>query len=855
VLRQQGRVDLDADFNEQSDILDRHWRAETIDVVGPTGVPEQTPDAFKVSVSNSELTLGQGRIYVDGYLAENHGAAAQFDATLEENYGTTPLPVKEQPYGGPVVVPPQKRSLLYLDVWRREVTYLQEPNLIEPAVNVDTTTRTQTAWQVKVLNDIAATVTCQTELTAIGNWPAENLPSAARLTTSTVAVAMDSDPCLVPPSGGYRGLENHLYRVEIHSGSATEAKIKWSRENAHVATSVLEILTGLGAIKVASQGRDEVLRFNAGDWVEITNDLLEFAGAGGLMRQVLAVDDTSQSVTFSQALPSSDFQAGPVADAEHWRLIRWDQSGSVLRPDGTVLINLDTTSDGLITLTATDPSFLLESGIQATLSNSGSAAARAGDYWCFAARTADADIDRLDQAPPHGVHHHFCKLAIIEPDGTIRDCRPKFPALTELTSLFYVSGDGQEALGGQPLPKPIQVGVANGKRPVVGTGVRFHVTGGNGNLSAGTASGVDINVATDALGVASCVWTLDGANQNQQVEAMLADCSHLPVRFNATLSQPGGAEPGIHVQKITVGGKTVGNDTEVTVEELKSGITISCDNALFKGSVLNKPVCFVTLEMPFPLNAVDIQLWGDEIVGYQPLILAATVTSELESIFWQVTGQSKGGIDKLFGILSKQKREVQRVLARLTVKGNFIWGENNPNLYLDGEVFGVAASGGAVTAVKLPSGDSRRGGDLEMWFWLVQSKSKPITVTLETESATVVAGEQLPFTVTVDGTDNKGVTTTLDPIKRGTIRPPLTEAGTSTYHAPGPDEVKLPTQVTIIATSVADTNRSASATVTITRAATPQPPTKSISSSSKTARWSKTGSTRKTRRHLSPSNE
>ena len=91
------------------------------------------------------------------------------------------------------------------------------PDLIEPAVNVDTTTRYQTAWQVKLLSNIAADVTCKTPLTEIRQWPAAHLPSAARLTTTTVAVNTEPDPCLVPPSGGYRGLENHLYRVEVHN--------------------------------------------------------------------------------------------------------------------------------------------------------------------------------------------------------------------------------------------------------------------------------------------------------------------------------------------------------------------------------------------------------------------------------------------------------------------------------------------------------------------------------------------------------------------------------------------------------------------------------------------------------------
>jgi hypothetical protein len=470
----------------------------------------------------------------------------------------------------------------------------------------------------------------------------------------------------------------------------------------------------------------------------------------------------------------------------------------------------------LIPLTAADLSCVLEHGIQVTLSKAGNGTAHTGDYWCFAARTADADIERLDQAPPLGIHHHFCKLAIIEPDGTIDDCRPQFPALTELTSLFYVSGDGQETLPGQVLPKPIQVGVANGKRPVAGASVRFHVSGGNGSLSAGTSSGNDLNVLTDSLGVASCVWTLDGANQSQQVEAMLADGSHLPVRFNASLTQPGGAEPGIHVQKISVGGDTLGNDTEVTVAELASGITISCDANPFHGSVFNKPVCFVTLEMPFPFNDVDIQLWGPAIVGFQPLILAATVNSELESIFWQVTEKTKEWLETLlFKVMVAQKRETKRLLARLTLKGNFIWSEKNPNLYLDGEVFGTPTSGGAITVIKLPSGDNRRGGDLEMWFWLIDRRATDeVTITIKPSVATVVLGRRVEFAVAVEGTTNKSVQMALVPPTGGTIVPSTDKPDTWIYTPPA---TTLLNQVNVIAKSNADPTKTATAVVNIVR--------------------------------------
>lgn len=57
-----------------------------------------------------------------------------------------------------------------------------------------------------------------------------------------------------------------------------------------------------------------------------------------------------------------------------------------------------------------------------------------------------------------------------------------------------------------------------------------------------------------------------------------------------------------------------------------------------------------------------------------------------------------------------------RLLCRLILKGNYIWGPQDPELYLDGDAFGIP--GGDHVDVLLPSGNGRRGGDFEMWFWL-----------------------------------------------------------------------------------------------------------------------------------------
>ena len=318
VLMQQGRVQLDADWNELVELLDRRLRAQTADIIGKSTVPKETPDGFRIQIAPGGLTIGRGRIYVDGLLAENHGKAPlEFDAVLAEQRGTLALPYNEQPYFPNVsVVAPAPAGggphLVYLDVWQREVTFLHDGDLVEKAVGVDTTTRKQTAWQVKVLTNVGAGATCGSPLEA---WNALIAPSAGRLSSKAVGVPTNTDPCLVPPSGGYRGLDNRLYRVEIHDGGASgTATFKWSRDNASVATSVTA-LTALDKLTVASLGRDSVMHFKIGDWIEVTDDWLEFARqpgvnpvAAGVMAQVKGVDDANRIITLVSPLPAESFR-------------------------------------------------------------------------------------------------------------------------------------------------------------------------------------------------------------------------------------------------------------------------------------------------------------------------------------------------------------------------------------------------------------------------------------------------------------------------------------------------------------------------------------------------------------------
>lgn len=442
MVLQQGRLLLDADFNEYVALLDRRLRAETCDLTsfgpdpnhaGVAWVPRQTPDAFKVLAAGGGLTIGRGRMYVDGLLAENHGLAPPaFDPLLAESTGTADLAYGQQPYWPtPDALPGGGPHLAYLDVWQREVTYLEAPDLVEIAVGVDTTARMQTAWQVRLLAKIG-NATCASHDDAIPGWLDVIAPSAGRLTTDTIDIAPTDDPCKLPPTGGYRGLENQTYRIEVHEGGPPgTATFKWSRVNASVDIPVVEMVSST-TLRLATVGKDDVLRISTGDWVEIVDDHYELGQRSGVMRKV-TVDDAERTISFTGALPA-DLQPASAVDAaaRHLRARRWDQSGIVKDGTGAQLVDLDAGTAGTITVPASAATqVVLEAGIVASfsLAAGGSGRLHPGDYWIFVARTADTSIEKLAAAPPLGIHHHYARLGTVTFPGTQTDCRRLWPPL------------------------------------------------------------------------------------------------------------------------------------------------------------------------------------------------------------------------------------------------------------------------------------------------------------------------------------------------------------------------------------------------------------------------------------------
>ncbi|MGA8052827.1 MAG: DUF6519 domain-containing protein [Burkholderiales bacterium] len=439
VRLQQGRVLVDADWNEEHDILAHRIATETVDVIGKCGAPLHAP-GLHVVASFAELTpeeqalpgnanppagpllVSAGRYYVDGLLIENARIVSILDQPDLPPPGTAPI-VKLASGGDAPFPPPRGTYIVYVDTWQRHVTALEDDSLREKALGgPDHATRTRTVWQVKLLEAPAGT-TCTTVSPA---WTALIAPPTGKLVARAVEPPPTDNPCSISPGGGYRRLENQLYRVEVHdSGSLDTATFKWSRENGSVVTRWLGNGANANELKVASIGPDEVLRFAPQQWVELTDDEHELQGKPGVLVQLANAENDILTI-----LPATAIPAGPIVFAAfktNPKVRRWesDAAGDALR---------------VIEIAGGNTGFLpLEDGVEIKFS---AGTYRSGDYWLIPARTATADIEwpAGKALPPHGVEHHYCRLAVAEVGAAtggaatikLTDCRPIFPPLTEL---------------------------------------------------------------------------------------------------------------------------------------------------------------------------------------------------------------------------------------------------------------------------------------------------------------------------------------------------------------------------------------------------------------------------------------
>jgi len=689
--------------------------------VGDDGTILTTADGGATWVMRTappELAIGPGRMYVDGVLVEND----------------RPMALSAQPFlPGAQLPSADGRYLFYLDVWQRHLTAVERPELREIALGgPDTATRTETVWQVRW--EAATGKTCAD----FGpDWIGQKQAGSGRLAGRATPTAPGTDPCEVPPGAGYRRLENQLYRVEVHDPSALgQATFKWSRDNGSVLANVASADTS--GVMISGIEKDGVAGFGGAQFAEISDEERYLNGQPG---DLIPVTVKGSLLSLGSGAVLAGLGTTPTAR-------RWESAA----------VNL-----------TTDAWLDLEDGVQIRFT---AGDYRTGDWWTIPARTIPGTVDwPVDESgpqlqEPHGIERHYTALGVLDLAGatwtSIDDCRLIFPPLTGLTGLFEGGGDGQESLPGSPLPQEVRVWA-----PAAGSRIQFTASAAGAvaesPAAAGTAVANSLTVTSGPNRLAICGWKLDpNGPPSQTLAATLLDAAGqpfgVPVQFTANLSLaaqvaydpakcPGLAgvstvqdaidalcstgdgerEPGIRLKTVLLRatGSELLNDSVVLVEELSKGIQADFDGLIEREAVDGKPVSFVTIELPYPLTPTDREFWGDPgPVAFQSLVLAAQLSGQENQLAWQPEGRTMAWLDRVLAMI-RELEVGDRVLARLTIQGNFIWSPDDRELWVDGDSFGAPA-GGRTDLQRdnegMLSGDGRRGGDFRMWFWLARER-------------------------------------------------------------------------------------------------------------------------------------
>lgn len=450
VLAQQGRVQLDADANEQAAIQLHLARTTAVDLIGQHGGPRGAT-GFEVgflggSRELDDLSLGGGRYYVDGIQLDatrpEPGVPAEEDAADDADtpatwtYWDQPDGFRDPERPGDRL-PTQFPYLACLKVWERSVTAAEDPLLREVALGPampDTAARIRTVWQVlpvpgaQLELDDGATKDQVRE--AFARWSAAQAPTARMAARAERPEHADDGPCLVRPDARYRGPENQMYRVEIHQGgTAEDATFKWSRENGSVTLPVTGI-DGTWA-ELASLGHDDKLGLDVGDQVELVDTGYTSRGEPLPLLRVEETDLPGRRVRLSdEPHPSVGRRPGL-----HPYLRRWDQRSGSGHGGGPRRAKDSATKLRGGAVRIEEGGWLpLEDGVCVYFEPGRTY--RSGDFWTVPARTVTGGVEWPTDAArrpllqsPQGIRVHFAPLAWVLGEGSVADLRMTFAPL------------------------------------------------------------------------------------------------------------------------------------------------------------------------------------------------------------------------------------------------------------------------------------------------------------------------------------------------------------------------------------------------------------------------------------------
>jgi len=404
VLKQQGRVSLDSDWNEQAEIWRENFRQLATDIIGPFAIPKSpnrlaadNSKALKVSNYKSQTGGGfdfrvdKGLAYVDGYLIR-----------YENDF--TYLSQSDYPEPDPVTDPGD--LLVYIETFLKTVNFIDDELIREPALGgADTCLRAKIVGQIRVLpclnvGDIESALSLLAKV-----YPTTNLTLTAKIAQSVEQIPFSFGE--VETAGGIIPGNLH-YRIEIHRGTQNNGGyvegLKWSDDNAATVASILDVISpDTFLVEESESVMGEFLR--EGDWVEVSNYRSEINHQGGQMARIKKIENDVSGLAVildTNIHPlltrRGDNGGEPSNNHSKPRLRKW--SGFVTPLNSKNVLNLG-------------------KGIKATVqTKADKPIASPGDYWNFAIRDREynkkfAPVNSL----PHGLNSFRFPLAIIPRKG------------------------------------------------------------------------------------------------------------------------------------------------------------------------------------------------------------------------------------------------------------------------------------------------------------------------------------------------------------------------------------------------------------------------------------------------------
>jgi hypothetical protein len=454
---QQGRVTVEADWNEAAAIVRERDRKLTLDVVGPVGTPDQGYAVTAIPAAGGppgstpgDLLIGPGTLYLGG---ERLDLDAPVDYALQPDwldFSTDPL------WQAPAVpaAPGTSYEVVYLLASEQEVSAVEDPALADVALGGPDTMQRQRILQHFVRQPSPSGDIGGSWSAVVGSLQSAGLGfdaatmragSAASLLVSFTNPTVAPSLCQPVMTGGYLGAENQMIRVMVASADTSGVPtIVWGFDDAsflyRIQAATYDPGSGNTTLTLATAPVDSYHIPVAGQAVEVLRDAAQLTATSPVQLQgtdfiaspagVVTLLTSSYDPDLRQLVVSGQLPADYLSGATPQLFLRVWQAEAAAPPGQPVpLVSVNQAG------TAAD------TGIAVTLSSS-TGAFHSGDFWRFALRPIEPAIVYPERylagpQPPDGPRTWTCPLAVLEWEAgsaTVLHAVPPFAGLAELTA-------------------------------------------------------------------------------------------------------------------------------------------------------------------------------------------------------------------------------------------------------------------------------------------------------------------------------------------------------------------------------------------------------------------------------------